>query len=593
MTLLGDDPHTQLAFSIYENRGVFAVLLGSGLSRAAEIPTGWEITIDLIRRIGLAKGEGEDTDWAQWYRHKTGEEPNYSTLLEELALSPDERPSILHSYIEPSVEDQEEGRKLPTAAHLAIADLVRAGYIRVIITTNFDRLMESALRERGVEPPIVASTDALAGAEPITHSACYILKLHGDYKDARILNTDAELSAYPAEYDRLLDRIFDEHGLIIVGWSGEWDHALRAAFLRAPNRRYPVYWAARGSIASSAQDLVNHRHARTVPITDANSFFTNLRECIETLSQSNQKNPLSTDLLVSSAKRYLAKPEYRIQLDELFAGETDRLLNQLDTAAFSPGGRWNQADFRVRVQKYESVTEALARMIGVLGRWGDDSEFGIALDVIRSLYSNAEMIGSGLAIYLNLRSYPAALAFTAYGLGLTRAERWGALHQLFSTMIVRQYKAPIRVVEILFLLAWKGTANDAWKQIDGLENQKTPFSDHLLSLFLEWSRSFNGIAPDFELMLERFEILGSLAHLERNEKAEILEAQSSDLPNSRMWMPVGRVGWHESNADKLLSEIQTKPTKQKILEAGFAKGDPEFLDAFIENFSRFAARMSW
>jgi hypothetical protein len=51
MTLLQNDPITQLAFSVYENKGVFAVLLGSGLSRSAEIPTGWEITLDLVRRV--------------------------------------------------------------------------------------------------------------------------------------------------------------------------------------------------------------------------------------------------------------------------------------------------------------------------------------------------------------------------------------------------------------------------------------------------------------------------------------------------------------------------------------------------------------
>src|SRR3954470_6584091 len=101
MSLLANDPLTQLAFSIFENKGVFAVLLGSGLSRAAEIPTGWEITLDLIRRVALAQGVDEQPDWAHWYRTKTGQEPNYSTLLEELAVSAEERRSILHSYIEP------------------------------------------------------------------------------------------------------------------------------------------------------------------------------------------------------------------------------------------------------------------------------------------------------------------------------------------------------------------------------------------------------------------------------------------------------------------------------------------------------------
>jgi hypothetical protein len=39
------DPSTALAFSLFENKGVYALLLGSGLSRAAQIPTGWEITL--------------------------------------------------------------------------------------------------------------------------------------------------------------------------------------------------------------------------------------------------------------------------------------------------------------------------------------------------------------------------------------------------------------------------------------------------------------------------------------------------------------------------------------------------------------------
>lgn len=45
------DPVHSLAFSIQANRGVYALLLGSGVSRAARIPTGWEITLDLVRKL--------------------------------------------------------------------------------------------------------------------------------------------------------------------------------------------------------------------------------------------------------------------------------------------------------------------------------------------------------------------------------------------------------------------------------------------------------------------------------------------------------------------------------------------------------------
>jgi hypothetical protein len=55
MVILISDVLTQLAFALFENKGVFAVLLGSGLSRVAEIPTGWEITLDLISHNAILR----------------------------------------------------------------------------------------------------------------------------------------------------------------------------------------------------------------------------------------------------------------------------------------------------------------------------------------------------------------------------------------------------------------------------------------------------------------------------------------------------------------------------------------------------------
>jgi hypothetical protein len=274
-----------------------------------------------------------------------------------------------------------------------------------------------------------AWTGSSLGFAPLRMRSCYILKLHGDYKDARILNTEAELSGYPAPYDALLDRIFDEHGLIVCGWSGEWDHALRAAFLRAPNRRYSVFWAARGPLRSGAEELVNHRRARVISITDADTFFSALRQRVETLEASQRQNPMSIELLVNSAKRFLAKPEHRIESEDLFAHETDRLLELLDGSELSPPRSWDTETFRAYVKRYEAATEVLAVMCGVSGRWGEDNELPLVLDMIRALYAHAEKLGSGSVRYLGIRSYPGLLIFTAYGLGLTRAGRWPTLHE--------------------------------------------------------------------------------------------------------------------------------------------------------------------
>src|SRR5882672_3478248 len=45
------DPIVSLSFSLYSNSGVYALLLGSGVSRSASIPTGWEIVQDLVHKI--------------------------------------------------------------------------------------------------------------------------------------------------------------------------------------------------------------------------------------------------------------------------------------------------------------------------------------------------------------------------------------------------------------------------------------------------------------------------------------------------------------------------------------------------------------
>ncbi len=61
-----------------------------------------------------------------------------------------ERNQLLKSYFEPTDEECERGFKLPTGAHKANAGLVASGYIKVILTTNFDHLLESALLHAGL-----------------------------------------------------------------------------------------------------------------------------------------------------------------------------------------------------------------------------------------------------------------------------------------------------------------------------------------------------------------------------------------------------------------------------------------------------------
>jgi len=596
MMLLQDDPAIQLAFSIRENKGVFAVLLGSGLSRSAGIPTGWEITLDLIRTIAVAKGvkgakNFNDQTCVQWYQEQTGKAPNYSEILNDMARSSGERRAILQRYIEPDEKEHKEGMKMPTPAHHAIAQLVAAGYIRVIITTNFDRLMESALKVQNIEPTVIGSEDALAGAEPLVHSRCTVFKLHGDYKDARILNTEEELENYPSAYNKLLDQILDEYGLIVCGWSGEWDIALRNAFLRASNRCYPVYWATceKWKPELPAQKLVAHRCRSTniIQIESADKFFGALQHTIEILDQYQRQNPLSVELLVSSTKRYLAKLEHRIQLEELFAQETERLFAKIDESNLV-----EEPNFCTRVQLYESMTEPLACISGALGRWGGQEEFGMVVNLLQTLYHHADRTNNGLPSVNEIHDYPAVLIFTAYGIGLIKAERWATLFKLFSFTLTSACRGSQRIVSTFFLDAWDSYNESLWKRVESL---RMPLSEHLLKIMMRWQRSFVREDANFALLFSRFEILGSLVHFHEHyaNMAELVEKETglkrqNDKSKLLAEMPMGRAAWDNEIFPILLQELASSTQVERLRQAGFTKDkmNDRFFKLFIENFTR-------
>ncbi|WP_338835174.1 SIR2 family protein [Bradyrhizobium septentrionale] len=583
------DPLTALAFSVYENKGVYCLLLGSGISRPAQIPTGWEVTLDLVQRVAALQGVADEPDWAAWHKSKFGKEPNYSELLDQLASTPDERRSVLHSYIEPNAEDVEAGRKIPTRAHQAIARLVAAGHVRVIITTNFDRLTENALRENGVEPTVISSDDSLKGAVPLIHSRCYVVKIHGDYLDTRIRNTDAELGEYTPELNTLLDRIIDEHGLIVCGWSGDWDPALRSAITQAPNRRYPMFWAARGKLSAVAQMVVDHRAGKIITIEGADTFFERLEMLVSVQTDAQRPNPRSVDLLVASSKKFLTRSEFRIQLDELIGAELRRIDNFIVSGGFQPpAGTWRDEFFVSAVSRYEAQTEILARIFGVLGRYGKGDEFRDAADVITRLGYREP--GSGFSVLINLRTYPAVLLFYAYGIALLKAQRFADLFRLFSTPvnIGRDY-APT-VVSHLLLTGWEGAEHDPWNLMHGKQQRRTPLSDYLHGVFEKWTSDYLFTTGEFTTLFTHFELLGTLAYIGLANDKPTLQAALQARQYVRA--PLGRAAWDGRSARSILDSWkgEVQPT---LLEAGFARGDQDYLTLATESIVRLASNMRW
>ena len=512
------DPLHSLAFSIQANPRVHALLLGSGVSRSAGVLTGWEIVLDLIRQRATINGVSGDVDLEQWYIDNYHDVPNYSRLLKALANTPSECQLLLRSYFEPSQEEQERGLKEPTAAHRAIASLVAKGFIKVIVTTNFDRLIEKALEEKNIVPTVLSTADQIKGALPLIHNQCCVFKIHGDYLDVRIRNTPDELSKYPRDIDKLLNQIFDEFGIIICGWSGEWDIALRNALFRTKSKRFTTYWASRHKPSANAEQLIIQRDAQVINITNADTFFESIQQTVESIEDSLRPHPLSIEASVANLKLYLSKPEHKIRLMDLVGTTIEDVVSATSGEQFNLSEPTpDKASITARVRLYDSACSQLAAMAPVAAFWADEENFEGWEHAILRLSTTTGIAGHYR--WLALRTYPGRVLLYSLGIGLVESRNLSLLNQIFSK-IVPDDTNQNRTANILNVLVGN-VYGISWQSfLEGMESNQEAFSRWLHDILRQPLRQLIPDDQQYTFCFDKFEVLLALGFAYKNSSSD-------------------------------------------------------------------------
>lgn len=550
------DPTLSLAISMYSNKGIYALLLGSGISRSAGIPTGWEVVLDLAKTLAYLQNEDSGSDPAEWYKKKFSQELNYSILLDALAKSPSERNQLLKNYFEPGETDRGQGLKVPTTAHKAIADLVANGYIRVILTTNFDRLMEQALESIGIVPTVISTPDAVEGALPLAHTKCTIIKLHGDYLDTRIKNTPDELEFYDTRLNTLLDRVLDEYGLIVSGWSAEWDTALRAALERCQNHRFTTYWTLRREPSGTVKQLIGLRRGETIKTQDAGAFFPSLAEKVFALEDINRPHPLSAKVAIATVKKYLVDDHYKIRLHDLVTDELNKLDSELSDAHFPVGigTSFTSEEFLQRIQRYEALTEILLAIMITGCYWGEQSHLQLWAKCLERLSYRPKAM-PGVGAWINLRLYPALLLLYGGGIAAIASGRYDTFASLLTESIARVESKDQPLV--LAVNIWEIMNTDVARMLPDMQNLLSPLSEYLYKLLREPLKEYIHQDVHYQECFERFEYLLALIHADLHQKQY-----------NQIWGPIGRFGWRGRGVLRLDPPPIIKEIEAEVSKAG-------------------------
>ncbi len=386
-----------LSFSLYFNKGAYAVLLGSGISRSAHIPSTWEVENELIERLASTQGVSEIEDWHRWYKEQYEGDADYSSLLNDLVSTKTERVGLLKSFFEPSEEDKEMGWKTPTIAHKAIAKLAKEGYIKIILTTNFDRLIEDALNQEGVTYQVILHESDLEKITPITHCTTpTIVKINGDYIDCRFRNTTSELSSYPEDLKNFLSRIFEDYGLITCGWSASWDVWLVNVIKKSRLSRYNSFFSYIDNLKLDLEALANERKGETIKIESADQLFNNLYEQVSALERNEISKRLNKDIILSRVEKYLEEEHNEIKLTKLVEELSEEAYNKIAAVA-DYSKPLNREQFTFFLSRHHDAISNLIDVAIIIGRWGKPKHFtfiGEALVKLCVLPSNLK--GGGL-----------------------------------------------------------------------------------------------------------------------------------------------------------------------------------------------------
>lgn len=429
-----------IAFSLHSNPGAYALLLGAGVSAPSGIPTAWGVLEDLVSRLAELAG-ATGTDSMAWYRDQFGEEPTYEGVLERIAPTQIERQRLLRRYFEQSPEDVETGRKLATPAHHAVAQLVRSGTVKVIVTLNFDHLIEQALREEGIEPTVVASPADIEGMAPLHTLDCCVFHLHGDYLNpTTMLNTVAELEAYHPSTARLLQRVLEDYGLIVAGWSSKYDPALRDAIATHYPSRFTLTWFEPAEPSAEAVNLRILKRGNHIA-QNADIGFGRLSDGVAALAARRSRHPLSIPVAIESAKRELSGRTVAIGLHDRLQQE---LANLHRLPEFHLTDHNNGDDYESMLSRIEEASLLPAALLASLSYWGGKQTDRWWIDEIPRFA--APVNGSGLTKLLRLRVVSGGILFYSAGIAAVAGQRFNLLRRLFALRRPNQYNGQLESV---------------------------------------------------------------------------------------------------------------------------------------------------
>lgn len=231
-------------------------LLGAGASRSAGLPTATDIIWDLKRRYYC---EHENQDIQAHDVTNKAVQSRIQDYLDGIGFPPKWCPGEYSFYFEKTfgtdysaqqryLQDALSSRQISlTVGHRALAALLYMGRMRVLFSTNFDEVVETAysgISGRSLTAFHLEGSYAAIAALNSDQFPLYV-KLHGDFRYQSVKNLSSDLLRNDEHLRRCFLAAATRFGMVVSGYSGR-DENVMAMFREAMNQNnaFPsgIFW---------------------------------------------------------------------------------------------------------------------------------------------------------------------------------------------------------------------------------------------------------------------------------------------------------------------------------------------------------------
>ena len=263
----------------------YCFILGAGASRTSGIRTGEELMREW-RKFLIQKGKEYTADCAR----ELGIEPErYEYLLDESKpLRNDDyftlfdlryagNANAAYAFLEKEME-----KKFPSYGYFPLAMLLAHTENRLVITTNFDSLVEDALYTYTSMHPLSVGHESLAPYMENDTRRPVIAKVHRDLL-LQPMNREEEMQRLAQEWEQPLRNALQKYIPVVIGYAGG-DHTLMSLLQTLHLRG--LYWCHVGEMKENAiRDLVAKQNGYLVKILGFDEVMFQLGQKFEEITQ--------------------------------------------------------------------------------------------------------------------------------------------------------------------------------------------------------------------------------------------------------------------------------------------------------------------